>query len=177
MVDSSNRPMPAKVTNNGDGTHRVDYTPQLQGPLSANVMVAGKPVPRSPFKVCSSLTHPTRSSSTVSFHYCRCLLALGEILRRKSKCTDPALNLRVQMCPLSSPSIAKMPLQVSSHFEFCELRIQPCVLLPETLFIVAHNVMMQFWISQKVTQVTNELDLRVSSLEIRNSWPFGRSEV
>ena len=51
LVDSQNRPVPAKVTNNGDNTHRVDYTPQLEGPMTANVAVAGKPVPRSPFKV------------------------------------------------------------------------------------------------------------------------------
>lgn len=51
LLDSQNKPVPVKVTNNGDGTHRVDYTPHLLGPLTVNVGVGGQPVPKSPFKV------------------------------------------------------------------------------------------------------------------------------
>uniref|UniRef100_A0A8D2LSR3 Filamin C n=1 Tax=Varanus komodoensis TaxID=61221 RepID=A0A8D2LSR3_VARKO len=42
---------PVEVRDNGDGTHKVNYTPATDGPYTALVKYAGQDVPRSPFKV------------------------------------------------------------------------------------------------------------------------------
>ncbi|XP_006631014.2 filamin-B isoform X2 [Lepisosteus oculatus] len=41
---------PVDVTDNGDGTHTVAYTPSVEGPYSVSVKYADVDVPRSPFK-------------------------------------------------------------------------------------------------------------------------------
>ncbi|XP_039626735.1 filamin-B isoform X2 [Polypterus senegalus] len=42
---------PVEVTDNGDGTHTVAYTPLLEGPHSISVKYANEDIPRSPFKL------------------------------------------------------------------------------------------------------------------------------
>ncbi|XP_064905473.1 LOW QUALITY PROTEIN: filamin-C [Columba livia] len=42
---------PVDVRDNGDGTHKVTYTPATDGPYTINVKFADQEVPRSPFKV------------------------------------------------------------------------------------------------------------------------------
>ncbi|KAM6979784.1 LOW QUALITY PROTEIN: filamin B a [Aplochiton taeniatus] len=48
---------PVKVTDNGDGTHTVSYTPSLEGPYSVAVKYAEDEIPRSPFKFRVLPTH------------------------------------------------------------------------------------------------------------------------
>uniref|UniRef100_UPI003AB0DB0F filamin-B-like n=1 Tax=Centroberyx gerrardi TaxID=166262 RepID=UPI003AB0DB0F len=48
---------PVEVTDNGDGTHTVSYTPSLEGPYSVAVKYADEDVPRSPFKFRVLPTH------------------------------------------------------------------------------------------------------------------------
>ncbi|XP_067360675.1 filamin-B isoform X2 [Channa argus] len=48
---------PVEVTDNGDGTHKVCYTPSLQGPYSVAVKYAEEDVPHSPFKFRVLPTH------------------------------------------------------------------------------------------------------------------------
>lgn len=48
---------PAKVTDNGDGTHLVSYTPSVEGQYSVAVKYAEEDVPRSPFKFRVLPTH------------------------------------------------------------------------------------------------------------------------
>ncbi|XP_062316592.1 filamin-B [Osmerus eperlanus] len=48
---------PVQVTDNGDGTHTVAYTPSLEGPYSAVVKYADEEIPRSPFKFRVLPTH------------------------------------------------------------------------------------------------------------------------
>ncbi|XP_038668148.1 filamin-C [Scyliorhinus canicula] len=48
---------PAKVIDNGDGTHTVHYTPTTDGPFTISVKYAEQEVPRSPFKIKVLPTH------------------------------------------------------------------------------------------------------------------------
>ncbi|XP_028841248.1 filamin-C-like isoform X1 [Denticeps clupeoides] len=48
---------PVKVSNHGDGTHTVNYTPAQDGPYSVSVRYGGQDVPRSPFKVNAGPAH------------------------------------------------------------------------------------------------------------------------
>ncbi|XP_027134628.1 filamin B a isoform X2 [Larimichthys crocea] len=48
---------PMEVTDNGDGTHLVSYTPSVEGPYSVAVKYAEEDVPRSPFKFRVLPTH------------------------------------------------------------------------------------------------------------------------
>ncbi|KAI3369718.1 hypothetical protein L3Q82_024560 [Scortum barcoo] len=48
---------PVEVTDNGDGTHLVSYTPTVEGPYSVAVKYAEEDVPRSPFKFRVLPTH------------------------------------------------------------------------------------------------------------------------
>ncbi|XP_018518812.1 LOW QUALITY PROTEIN: filamin-B [Lates calcarifer] len=48
---------PVEVTDNGDGTHTVSYTPSVEGPYSVAVKYAEEDVPRSPFKFRVLPTH------------------------------------------------------------------------------------------------------------------------
>ncbi|XP_067288443.1 filamin-B isoform X2 [Pseudorasbora parva] len=48
---------PLNVTDNGDGTHTVAYTPSVEGSYSVAVKYAGEEVPRSPFKLRVQPTH------------------------------------------------------------------------------------------------------------------------
>ncbi|XP_010777560.1 filamin-B-like [Notothenia coriiceps] len=48
---------PVEVTDNGDGTHLVSYTPSVEGPYSVAVKYAEEEVPRSPFKFRVLPTH------------------------------------------------------------------------------------------------------------------------
>ncbi|XP_038164689.1 filamin-B isoform X2 [Cyprinodon tularosa] len=41
---------PVEVTDNGDGTHSVSYTPSMEGPYSVSIKYADEDIPRSPFK-------------------------------------------------------------------------------------------------------------------------------
>ncbi|XP_045932536.1 filamin-B isoform X1 [Micropterus dolomieu] len=49
--------VPVEVTNNGDGTHMVSYTPTVEGPHSVAVKYAEEDIPRSPFKFRVLPTH------------------------------------------------------------------------------------------------------------------------
>ncbi|KAG8548031.1 hypothetical protein GDO81_026880 [Engystomops pustulosus] len=42
---------PVEITDNGDGTHTVAYTPSVEGPYTVAVQYADEEIPRSPFKV------------------------------------------------------------------------------------------------------------------------------
>ncbi|KAK5933446.1 hypothetical protein CgunFtcFv8_013926 [Champsocephalus gunnari] len=48
---------PVEVTDNGDGTHLVSYTPSVEGPYSVAVKYAEEDIPRSPFKFRVLPTH------------------------------------------------------------------------------------------------------------------------
>ncbi|XP_043979419.1 filamin-B [Gambusia affinis] len=48
---------PVEVTDNGDGTHTVSYTPSVEGPYCVSVKYADEDVPRSPFKFRVLPTH------------------------------------------------------------------------------------------------------------------------
>ncbi|KAI1890363.1 hypothetical protein AGOR_G00152960 [Albula goreensis] len=48
---------PVEVTDNGDGTHTVAYTPSVEGPYSVTVKYADQDVPRSPYKFRVLPTH------------------------------------------------------------------------------------------------------------------------
>uniref|UniRef100_A0A673GLR8 Filamin-B-like n=1 Tax=Sinocyclocheilus rhinocerous TaxID=307959 RepID=A0A673GLR8_9TELE len=48
---------PVEVTDNGDGTHTVAYTPSVEGSYSVAVKYADEEVPRSPFKLRVQPTH------------------------------------------------------------------------------------------------------------------------
>ncbi|KAI4879622.1 hypothetical protein NFI96_025042 [Prochilodus magdalenae] len=48
---------PVEVTDNGDGTHTVAYTPSVEGPYSVAVKYADEEIPRSPFKLRVLPTH------------------------------------------------------------------------------------------------------------------------
>uniref|UniRef100_A0A3Q1HBS1 Calponin-homology (CH) domain-containing protein n=1 Tax=Anabas testudineus TaxID=64144 RepID=A0A3Q1HBS1_ANATE len=48
---------PVEVTDNGDGTHTVSYTPTVEGPYNVAVKYADEDVPRSPFKFRVLPTH------------------------------------------------------------------------------------------------------------------------
>lgn len=43
--------MPAKVTDNNDGTFVATFTPEAVVPITADVKFAGQEVPKSPFKI------------------------------------------------------------------------------------------------------------------------------
>ena len=51
IVNDKGHALPIQVEDNGDGTYTVGYTPTAVGPLSANVLYAGVPVPQSPIAV------------------------------------------------------------------------------------------------------------------------------
>ncbi|XP_074428063.1 filamin-C-like [Larus michahellis] len=51
LLGPSGLPVPLEVRDNGDGTHKVTYTPATEGPHTAAVRYAGQEVPRSPFKI------------------------------------------------------------------------------------------------------------------------------
>nr|DBA18651.1 TPA: hypothetical protein GDO54_016875 [Pyxicephalus adspersus] len=42
---------PVEISDNGDGTHTVAYTPSVEGPYTVSVQYADEEIPRSPFKV------------------------------------------------------------------------------------------------------------------------------
>ncbi|KAI2658987.1 Filamin-B [Labeo rohita] len=48
---------PVEITDNGDGTHTVAYTPSVEGSYSVAVKYADEEVPRSPFKLRVQPTH------------------------------------------------------------------------------------------------------------------------
>ncbi|XP_059581616.1 filamin-C isoform X2 [Alligator mississippiensis] len=48
---------PVEVRDNGDGTHKVNYTPATDGPYTVAVKYAGQEVPRSPFKIKALPAH------------------------------------------------------------------------------------------------------------------------
>ncbi|CAB1315690.1 unnamed protein product, partial [Coregonus sp. 'balchen'] len=48
---------PVEITDNGDGTHTVAYTPSVEGPYSVVVKYADEELPRSPFKLRVLPTH------------------------------------------------------------------------------------------------------------------------
>ncbi|KAM6895601.1 filamin-C-like isoform 2-T2 [Xenentodon cancila] len=48
---------PVNITDNGDGTHTVNYTPANDGPYTVCVKYADQEVPRSPFKIKSLPAH------------------------------------------------------------------------------------------------------------------------
>ncbi|KAJ8411391.1 hypothetical protein AAFF_G00173970 [Aldrovandia affinis] len=48
---------PVNITDNGDGTHTVKYTPASDGPYTVSVKYADQEVPRSPFKIKALPTH------------------------------------------------------------------------------------------------------------------------
>uniref|UniRef100_A0A3B4AVY0 Calponin-homology (CH) domain-containing protein n=1 Tax=Periophthalmus magnuspinnatus TaxID=409849 RepID=A0A3B4AVY0_9GOBI len=48
---------PVSITDNGDGTYTVNYTPALDGPYSVCVKYADQEVPRSPFKIKTLPAH------------------------------------------------------------------------------------------------------------------------
>ncbi|KAL1007835.1 hypothetical protein UPYG_G00092250 [Umbra pygmaea] len=48
---------PVDITDNGDGTHTVAYTPSVEGPYSVVVKYADEEIPRSPFKLRVLPTH------------------------------------------------------------------------------------------------------------------------
>ncbi|XP_051528401.1 filamin-B [Myxocyprinus asiaticus] len=48
---------PVDITDNGDGTHTVAYTPSVEGPYSVAVKYADEEIPRSPFKLRVLPTH------------------------------------------------------------------------------------------------------------------------
>uniref|UniRef100_A0A8C3NHW6 Uncharacterized protein n=1 Tax=Geospiza parvula TaxID=87175 RepID=A0A8C3NHW6_GEOPR len=50
-------PEPVEIRDNGDGTHKVTYTPATDGPYTVSVKYGGQEVPRSPFKVTALPTH------------------------------------------------------------------------------------------------------------------------
>lgn len=50
-VNGPSGPVPAQLTDNGDGTYRVDYQPDVAGPHTVDVDMAGKPIKGSTFHV------------------------------------------------------------------------------------------------------------------------------
>jgi filamin len=50
-IQGPDGPVPATVTDNGDGTYRVDYQPETAGPHTVDVDLAGKPIKGSTFHV------------------------------------------------------------------------------------------------------------------------------
>ncbi|XP_066452676.1 filamin-B isoform X5 [Eleutherodactylus coqui] len=48
---------PVDITDNGDGTHTVAYTPSVEGPYTVSVQYGDEEIPRSPFKVKVLPTH------------------------------------------------------------------------------------------------------------------------
>ncbi|XP_073773215.1 filamin-B isoform X1 [Danio rerio] len=48
---------PVEVSDNGDGTHTVSYTPSIEGPYSVSIKYADEEVPRSPMKLRVLPTH------------------------------------------------------------------------------------------------------------------------
>ncbi|XP_074023387.1 LOW QUALITY PROTEIN: filamin-C-like, partial [Numenius arquata] len=51
LLGPSGLPEPLEVRDNGDGTHKVTYTPATDGPYTVAVKYADQEVPRSPFKI------------------------------------------------------------------------------------------------------------------------------
>ncbi|XP_061204465.1 filamin-C isoform X1 [Neopsephotus bourkii] len=51
LLGPSGLPEPVEVRDNGDGTHKVNYTPSTDGPYTVTVKYADQEVPRSPFKL------------------------------------------------------------------------------------------------------------------------------
>ncbi|KFO62255.1 Filamin-A, partial [Corvus brachyrhynchos] len=57
LLGPTGLPEPVEVRDNGDGTHKVTYTPATDGPYTVSVKYGGQEVPRSPFKVTALPTH------------------------------------------------------------------------------------------------------------------------
>ncbi|XP_071409029.1 filamin-C [Pithys albifrons albifrons] len=57
LLGPAGLPEPLEVRDNGDGTHKVTYTPATDGPYTVAVKYGGQEVPRSPFKVTALPTH------------------------------------------------------------------------------------------------------------------------
>ncbi|NWV02632.1 FLNC protein, partial [Ptilonorhynchus violaceus] len=57
LLGPTGLPEPVEVRDNGDGTHKVTYTPATDGPYTVAVKYGGQEVPRSPFKVTALPTH------------------------------------------------------------------------------------------------------------------------
>ncbi|KAM6320917.1 LOW QUALITY PROTEIN: filamin-C [Aegotheles albertisi] len=57
LLGPSGLPEPLEVRDNGDGTHKVTYTPATDGPYTVAVKYADQEVPRSPFKVKVTPSH------------------------------------------------------------------------------------------------------------------------
>ena len=51
LTSETGVPITPTITDNKDRTYRVDFTPDIVGPLTANVSFASQPVPNSPFKI------------------------------------------------------------------------------------------------------------------------------
>ncbi len=51
LVNDQGQTIPIEMEDNGDDTYTVGYTPTAVGPLKANVLYAGVPVPQSPIAV------------------------------------------------------------------------------------------------------------------------------
>uniref|UniRef100_A0A8C0ULD1 Filamin-C-like n=1 Tax=Cyanistes caeruleus TaxID=156563 RepID=A0A8C0ULD1_CYACU len=57
LLGPTGLPEPVEIRDNGDGTHKVTYTPASDGPYTVSVKYGGQEVPRSPFKVTALPTH------------------------------------------------------------------------------------------------------------------------
>ncbi|NWH83406.1 FLNC protein, partial [Aegithalos caudatus] len=57
LLGPTGLPEPVEIRDNGDGTHKVTYTPATDGPYTVSVKYGGQEVPRSPFKVTVLPTH------------------------------------------------------------------------------------------------------------------------
>ncbi|KAL2300029.1 hypothetical protein Nmel_010793 [Mimus melanotis] len=57
LLGPTGLPEPVEIRDNGDGTHKVTYTPATDGPYTVSVKYGGQEVPRSPFKVTALPTH------------------------------------------------------------------------------------------------------------------------
>ncbi|NWV59546.1 FLNC protein, partial [Malurus elegans] len=57
LLGPTGLPEPVEIRDNGDGTHKVTYTPATDGPYTVAVKYGGQEVPRSPFKVTALPAH------------------------------------------------------------------------------------------------------------------------
>ncbi|XP_062347484.1 filamin-C [Cinclus cinclus] len=57
LLGPTGLPEPVEIRDNGDGTHKVTYTPATDGPYTVSVKYGEQEVPRSPFKVTALPTH------------------------------------------------------------------------------------------------------------------------
>ncbi|KAE8281128.1 Filamin-C [Larimichthys crocea] len=89
---------PISITDNGDGTHTVNYTPANDGPYTVCVKYADQEVPRSPFKI---KTLPAHDASKV-------------------RASGPGLNASgvPASLPVEFPSMPEMPERDCSRFRY-----------------------------------------------------------